>query len=57
VGGWIMRALGFVGRGGMIYTVLVAIGGAVILTFLYRLISGRGRGGRSGGDTGFRKAA
>jgi uncharacterized membrane protein YeaQ/YmgE (transglycosylase-associated protein family) len=54
-GGWIMRALGFAGRGGMIYTVLVAIGGAVILTLLYRLILGRRKGG--GGESDLRKAA
>lgn len=55
VGGWIMRALGFAGRGGMIYTILVAIGGAILLTFLYRLIiQGRGRGG---GESEFRRAA
>jgi uncharacterized membrane protein YeaQ/YmgE (transglycosylase-associated protein family) len=29
VGGWIMRALGFSGQGGMLYTTLVAIGGAI----------------------------
>jgi len=52
IGGWIMRAVGFVGRGGMIYTILVAIGGAVVLTFLYRLIF-RARSG--GGE--IRKAA
>src|SRR5215468_12086670 len=57
VGGWIMRALGFAGRGNMIYTILVAIGGAVILTFLYRLVTGSGRGGRGSGETGFRRAA
>ena len=47
VGGWIMRAVGFQGQGGMLYTILVAIGGAVVLTLLYRLImrpSGAGRG-------------
>jgi uncharacterized membrane protein YeaQ/YmgE (transglycosylase-associated protein family) len=55
LGGWIMRAVGFVGRGGMIYTILVAIGGAVVLTFLYRLISGK-RGGGSG-ESGLRKVA
>ena len=54
-GGWIMRALGFAGRGNMIYTVLVAIGGAVILTLLYRLILGRRKGG--GGESDLRKAA
>ena len=55
VGGWIMRAVGFAGRGGMIYTILVAIGGAVILTFLYRLVIGSRR--RGGGESGFRSAA
>jgi uncharacterized membrane protein YeaQ/YmgE (transglycosylase-associated protein family) len=55
VGGWIMRAVGFAGRGNMIYTVLVAIGGAVVLTWLYRLIvHGRGRGS---GESGIRRAA
>jgi len=59
-GGWIMRALGFAHRGSMIYTILVAIGGAVILTWLYRLIfGGRGPGsaGRGRGDSGLRRAA
>ena len=43
VGGAIMRALGF-GPGGTIYTILVSIGGAILLTWLYRLIIGpRGR--------------
>jgi uncharacterized membrane protein YeaQ/YmgE (transglycosylase-associated protein family) len=55
LGGWIMRAVGFAGRGGMIYTILVAIGGAVVLTLLYRLIIGRR--GRGGGETGMRKVA
>jgi len=40
VGGWIMRAVGFRGHGGMLYTVLVAIGGAVLLTWLSRFIIG-----------------
>jgi uncharacterized membrane protein YeaQ/YmgE (transglycosylase-associated protein family) len=60
VGGSIMRAVGFAGHGGMIYTILVAILGAVILTFLYRLIfRGRGPGseGRGKGDGGLRRAA
>jgi len=35
-----MRALGFVGSGGMIYTILVAILGAVILTWIVRLVTG-----------------
>jgi uncharacterized membrane protein YeaQ/YmgE (transglycosylase-associated protein family) len=41
VGGWVMQALGFAGRGGMIYTILVAIGGAVVLTALVRLLTGQ----------------
>jgi uncharacterized membrane protein YeaQ/YmgE (transglycosylase-associated protein family) len=59
VGGEIMHALGFAGRGGMIYTIIVAIGGAVILTLLYRLITGRygSRYGGRGGETDIRKAA
>ncbi|HEY7878633.1 MAG TPA: GlsB/YeaQ/YmgE family stress response membrane protein, partial [Gemmatimonadaceae bacterium] len=40
IGGFIMRALGFVGRGGMIYTIIIAIIGAVILTWLVRLVTG-----------------
>jgi uncharacterized membrane protein YeaQ/YmgE (transglycosylase-associated protein family) len=36
IGGFLMRTLGFVGQGGMIYTILVAIGGAVILTAVVR---------------------
>jgi uncharacterized membrane protein YeaQ/YmgE (transglycosylase-associated protein family) len=40
VGGFIMRALGFLGQGGMIYTIVVAIIGAVILTLLLRLVTG-----------------
>jgi uncharacterized membrane protein YeaQ/YmgE (transglycosylase-associated protein family) len=42
VGGFIMRALGFSGQGGLIYTTLVAIGGACLLTWLFRMFS-RGR--------------
>jgi|SRR5581483_3118684 uncharacterized membrane protein YeaQ/YmgE (transglycosylase-associated protein family) len=62
VGGWIMRSLGFSGQGGILYTTLVAIGGAVVLTLLFRLITGsRGdRGGRidSGrGDSDLRRVA
>jgi uncharacterized membrane protein YeaQ/YmgE (transglycosylase-associated protein family) len=38
VGGFIMRALGFAGEGGMIYTVIVAVLGAVILTLIVRLV-------------------
>lgn len=38
IGGFIMRHLGFEGQGGMIYTILVAIAGAVLLTWIIRLI-------------------
>jgi uncharacterized membrane protein YeaQ/YmgE (transglycosylase-associated protein family) len=40
IGGYIMRAAGFAGSGGLIYTILVAILGAVILTWIVRLITG-----------------
>jgi uncharacterized membrane protein YeaQ/YmgE (transglycosylase-associated protein family) len=40
IGGYIMRALGFAGSGGTIYTIFVAVIGAVALTFVLRLISG-----------------
>ena len=40
IGGFIMRALGFAGEGGMIYTILIAVAGAVILTWIVRLITG-----------------
>lgn len=39
IGGFLMRSLGFVGSGGLIYTILVAIGGAVILTAVVRFIT------------------
>ena len=41
IGGFIMRSLGFSAQGGMVYTILVAIFGAVILTLLIRLITGK----------------
>ncbi len=41
IGGWIMRSLGFAGQGGTVYTIIVAIGGAVLLTAIVRLITGR----------------
>jgi len=37
-GGFLMRTLGFAGEGGMIYTICVAVIGAVILTLIFRLI-------------------
>ena len=36
VGGFLMQLLGFAGEGGMIYTIFVAVIGAVILTWIYR---------------------
>ena len=41
IGGFIMRSLGFEGQGGTIYTIIVAIAGACLLTFVFRLITGR----------------
>ncbi|HWA93180.1 MAG TPA: GlsB/YeaQ/YmgE family stress response membrane protein [Terracidiphilus sp.] len=38
VGGFIMRSLGFGGSGGLIYTILVAIGGAVLVVYIFRLV-------------------
>jgi uncharacterized membrane protein YeaQ/YmgE (transglycosylase-associated protein family) len=52
VGGWIMRAVGFQGQGGTLYTVLVAIGGAVVLTLLYRLAVGSRNVSKNTGTTG-----
>ncbi|MGH9774948.1 MAG: GlsB/YeaQ/YmgE family stress response membrane protein [Candidatus Acidiferrales bacterium] len=37
LGGWIMTRLGFAG-GGLVYTILVAIAGAIILVAIVRLI-------------------
>jgi len=50
IGGWIMSALGFAARGGMIYTILVAILGAVVLTWLIRLITGNRPAGTGSRD-------
>lgn len=56
VGGWIMRLLGGTpGQGGMIYTIIVAIGGAVLLTLLVRLITGNKSSGS--GSSNLRRAA
>ena len=41
VGGFIMRSLGYADQGGLIYTILVATLGAVLLTLLVRLVTGR----------------
>ena len=39
VGGFIARHLGLAASGGMIYTILVAIAGSVIVVFLFRLVT------------------
>lgn len=38
-GGFLMRLLGFSGEGGFLYTVFVAVLGAVILTWIYRKVT------------------
>ena len=58
IGGWIMR-----GQGGMAHTIPVATGGAVLLTWLYRLLDGRrigkvaGRSTTGEGHSNLRKVA
>ena len=58
-GGAIMSLIGFRGHGGFIYTILVATGGAVLLTWVYRVVMDRVVNRRSGSDKrgGLRKAA
>jgi uncharacterized membrane protein YeaQ/YmgE (transglycosylase-associated protein family) len=41
VGGFIARAIGISPEGGLIYTILIAFGGAVLVVFLVRLITGK----------------
>ena len=41
VGGYVAQALGIAPAGGTLYTILIAIVGAVLVVFLWRLISGR----------------
>lgn len=40
-GGLLMRILGFSAEGGMIYTIIVALIGAVVLTWLFRKFSSK----------------
>jgi len=40
-GGFIAGLLGFSPTGGLLYTILIALAGAIILVFLVRLISGK----------------
>ncbi|MEP7086143.1 MAG: GlsB/YeaQ/YmgE family stress response membrane protein [Gemmatimonadota bacterium] len=41
MGGFLMRTLGFAGAGGFIYTVIVAVLGAVVLLWLIHAITGK----------------
>jgi uncharacterized membrane protein YeaQ/YmgE (transglycosylase-associated protein family) len=41
VGGFVARAIGISPRGGLIYTILIATGGAIVVVWLFRLITGR----------------
>ncbi len=41
IGGFVMRLLGFSDAGGMIYTILVATLGAVLLTWIVRKMSAK----------------
>jgi uncharacterized membrane protein YeaQ/YmgE (transglycosylase-associated protein family) len=41
VGGYIAGALGISPTGGLLYTILIAIIGAVLIVFLFRLVTGR----------------
>lgn len=40
-GGYLARLLGISPAGGFLYTILIAIVGAVLLTFLFRLVTNR----------------
>ena len=39
VGGFVMSLLGFSAEGGFIYTIIVAVIGAVLLTWIYRKVT------------------
>ena len=39
VGGFIASHLGLASSGGLIYTILVALGGSIIVVFLFRLVT------------------
>jgi len=41
IGGFVMTRLGLAASGGMVYTVIVAIFDAIILTLIVRLITGK----------------
>ncbi len=37
LGAFLLRSMGYASRGGLLYSILVAMGGAVILTVVFRL--------------------
>ncbi|HTW81644.1 MAG TPA: GlsB/YeaQ/YmgE family stress response membrane protein [Terracidiphilus sp.] len=41
VGGFIAGRLGFASSGGLIYTLIIAVLGAILLVFLFRLVTGK----------------
>jgi uncharacterized membrane protein YeaQ/YmgE (transglycosylase-associated protein family) len=41
IGGFVMQLLGFAGQGGMVYTILVAVLGAIILTWIVRKMTAK----------------
>jgi len=41
VGGFVARAIGISPAGGLIYTILIATGGAILVVFIFRLITGK----------------
>ncbi len=41
IGGYVAGFIGFAHSGGLIYTLLIAIAGAVLLVVLFRLITGK----------------
>ena len=41
-GGFLMRILGFSAEGGMIYTIIVAVIGAVVVTWIFRKMTAKG---------------
>jgi len=43
VGGFIAGHLGFSPEGGLLYTILIALAGAILVVFIFRLVT-RGRG-------------
>jgi uncharacterized membrane protein YeaQ/YmgE (transglycosylase-associated protein family) len=41
LGGYLARFIGFARSGGLLYTLIVAIIGSIIIVFLFRLITGK----------------